>query len=57
MREVKHQHCHLLENKYETIAYNEHTDKTVYELPDKSKIIFGKELLTAPELYFMDRAE
>ena len=30
MREVKHQHCHLLENRHETISYNEFTDKTAF---------------------------
>ena len=42
MREVKHQHCHLLESRYENAHFNEHTDKTVFELPDKEKIVFGK---------------
>ena len=55
MREVKHQHCHLLENKHENVSYNEFTDKTVFELPDKNKVVFGKELFTAPEVYFTDK--
>lgn len=57
MREVKHQHCHLLENKNESISFNEHTDKTAFELPDKNKIIFGKELFMAPEVYFQENSE
>lgn len=52
MREVKHQHCHLLESRHESISYNDFTDKTAYELPDKNKVIFGKELFMAPEVYF-----
>ena len=57
MREVKHQYCHLLENRHESISYNEHTDKTAFELPDKNKIIFGKELFMAPELLFNEKGE
>lgn len=57
MREVKHQHCHLLESRYENAHFNEHTDKTVFELPDKNKIVFGKELFTTPELYFTEGAQ
>ena len=52
MREVKHQHCHLLESRDESMSYNDYTDNTAYELPDKTKIIFGKELFIAPEIYF-----
>ena len=52
MREVKHQHCHLLESRGETMSFNEHTDKTVFELPDKNKLVFGKELFMVPEMYF-----
>ena len=54
MRQVKHQHCHLLESRYENAHFNEYTDKTVFELPDKNKIVFGKELFTTPELYFTE---
>ena len=57
MREVKHQHCHLLESRYENTHFNEHTDKTVFELPDKEKLVFGKELFMTPEIYFTERAE
>lgn len=37
------------------MAYNEHTDKTAFELPDKNKLIFGKQLFMAPELYFSQK--
>jgi hypothetical protein len=57
MREVKHQHCHLLESRHEAVSYNEHTDKTVFELPDNNRLIFGKELISAPEVYFNERGE
>ena len=57
MREVKHQHCHLLENRDESISYNDYTDNTVYELPDKNKMIFGKELFIAPEVYFSEKQD
>lgn len=57
MREVKHQHGHLLDAKGQSLAFNEHTDKTVFELPDKNRILFGKELFTVPEIYFSDYPE
>ena len=31
--------------------------KTAFELPDKNKIIFGKELFMAPEVYFNEKSE
>ncbi len=37
------------------MSYNELTDKMAYELPDKNKIIFGKELFMAPEVYFNEK--
>lgn len=55
MREVKHQYCHLLESRDESLSYNDYTDNTAYELPDKNKIIFGKELFIAPEIYFAEK--
>lgn len=57
MREVKHQHCSLLETRDESISYNDYTDNTVYELPDKNKMVFGKELFIAPEVYFSEKNE
>ena len=52
MRELKHQHCHLLENKDESLSYNDYTDNTIFELPDKNKLILGKEMFIAAEAYF-----
>jgi Actin len=57
MREVKHQHCNLLESRHESLSFNEHTDRTAFELPDKNRIIFGKELFIAPEVYFSEKSE
>lgn len=54
---MKHQHCTLLESKDESLSFNDYTDNTVYELPDKNKIIFGKELFIAPEVYFGEKQE
>jgi hypothetical protein len=30
MREIKHQHCQLLESRHESISFNDHTDKTAF---------------------------
>lgn len=54
IREIKHQECKLLEFRIENLKYNETTDKTSFELPDKTKIDLGKELWGIPEIHFLD---